>query len=162
VKVVSDASPLIAPARIGCLELLPALYGRVLIPNEVHSEVVVAGVGLPGSALIADASWIEVCSVNGAVTDAVLRTGLGFGEVSAVMLAKEVAAGLTLIDERRGRRYAKDEGLEVIGCVCILETLHRRGRLAELRDAYLRLLKQEFRIDRRTLKESLARLKLAP
>jgi hypothetical protein len=34
---------------------------------------------------------------------------------------------LILIDERRARRYAKEESLEVIGCVGILETLHRRG-----------------------------------
>jgi predicted nucleic acid-binding protein len=85
---------------------------------------------------------------------------LGAGEVSAVILAKEVAAGLSLIDERRARRYAKAEGLETIGCVGILETLHRRGLLADLRGAYMRLLNREFRIDKRTLQESLARLKL--
>jgi hypothetical protein len=42
VKAVSDASPLIAPARIDGLELLPKLYGRLLIPTEVNTEVTVA------------------------------------------------------------------------------------------------------------------------
>jgi len=164
VKVVSDASPLIALARIDCLELLPKLYGNILIPAEVYEEIVVAGAGLPGAGQITEARWIEVSPVNdaAAVAEAVRRTGLGAGEVSALVLAKEVAAGLTLLDERRARRYAKAEGLEVIGCVGILETLHRRGLLGDLRGAYARLLDREFRIDKRTLQESLARLKLAP
>lgn len=55
-KVVSDASPLIALARIDCLELLPKLYDRVLIPSEVYAEVAVAGAGLPGAGQIAEAS----------------------------------------------------------------------------------------------------------
>jgi predicted nucleic acid-binding protein len=55
VKVVSDASPLIALARIECLELLPKLYGRVLIPTEVYVEVAVAGAALPGARQIAGA-----------------------------------------------------------------------------------------------------------
>ena len=163
-KVVSDASPLIALARIDCLELLPKLYGRVPIPTEVYAEVTVAGTGLPGARQIAGANWIEIASVNdsAALEEARRRTGLGAGEVSAIILAKELAAGLTLIDERRARRFAKDEGLEVIGCVGILETLHRRGHLADLRDAFARLLHHEFRIDRRALNESLLRLNLPP
>lgn len=162
-KVVSDASPLIALARIDCLELLPKLYGSILISTEVYAETVIAGAGLPGAVQIAASEWIEVSAAGdaAAVAETVRRTGLGAGEVSAILLAKEVAAGLMLIDERRARRYAKGEGLEVIGCVGILETLHRRGLLADLRDAYARLLDREFRIDKRALQESLAKLKLS-
>jgi predicted nucleic acid-binding protein len=139
------------------------VYGKILISAEVYTEIVVAGAGLPGAGQIAKAKWIEVSpSDTGAVAEGVRRTGLGAGEVSTVILAKGVAAGLTLIDERRARQYAKGEGLEVIGCVGILETLHRRGLLADLRGAYARLLDHEFRIDKRALQESLVRLKLAP
>jgi predicted nucleic acid-binding protein len=56
VKVISDASPLIALARMDCLELLPKFYGLVLIPTEVYAEVTVAGAGLPGARQIAGAS----------------------------------------------------------------------------------------------------------
>jgi predicted nucleic acid-binding protein len=37
--VVSDSSPLIALAAVGYLELLQALYGRVMIPKAVRTEV---------------------------------------------------------------------------------------------------------------------------
>lgn len=43
--VVSNSSPLITLAQIGRLDLLPALYGSITIPREVHQEVVVAGLG---------------------------------------------------------------------------------------------------------------------
>lgn len=163
-KVVSDASPLIALARIDCLELLRKLYGRVLISTEVFDEVTVAGAGLPGARQVAGATWIEVTSVTdtAALEEARRRTGLGTGEVSAVVLAKELGAELALIDERRARRFAKDEGVDAIGCVGILETLYRHGHLTDLRDAFARLLHHEFRIDRRALNESLLRLNLPP
>jgi predicted nucleic acid-binding protein len=60
VTVVSNASPLIILARIGHLQLLADLYGRVVIPSEVHDEVVVAGRGRPGSEEAREASWIDV------------------------------------------------------------------------------------------------------
>jgi predicted nucleic acid-binding protein len=49
VIVVSDSSPLIALARIRRLNILTSLFDRILIPNEVHHEVTVAGRGLPGA-----------------------------------------------------------------------------------------------------------------
>ena len=163
-KVVPDASPLIALARIDCLELLPRLYRRIAISTEVYAEIVVGGAGLPGAKEIADARWIEVHSVSDtvAMAEAIRKTGLGAGEVSAVSLAREIGADLILIDERRARRYARAEGFDVIGCIGVLETLHRRGHLANLREAYIRLLDYGFRIDREALQQSLARLELPP
>jgi predicted nucleic acid-binding protein len=41
--VVSDASPLIILSKLGRLSLLTSLYDRVLIPQGVYQEAVVAG-----------------------------------------------------------------------------------------------------------------------
>ena len=65
-KVVSDASPLIALARIGHFDLLPKLYGIIVIPTEVYSEVVIAGAGLPGAKQTAAANWIQITAVRDA------------------------------------------------------------------------------------------------
>jgi predicted nucleic acid-binding protein len=48
VIVVSDSSPLITLARAQQLNLLREFYGQITIPDEVHSEVIIAGAGLPG------------------------------------------------------------------------------------------------------------------
>jgi hypothetical protein len=49
VRIVSNASPpLVNLARIGKLDLLRELYGKLLIPEAVWREVVVDGAGQPG------------------------------------------------------------------------------------------------------------------
>ena len=45
--VVSNSSPLIALSRIGRLDILASFYKRILVPAEVHHEVIVDGRGLP-------------------------------------------------------------------------------------------------------------------
>ena len=136
-EVVSDSSPLIILAHI-------------------------AGAGLPGDAQTAQADWIEVRPVKDArgIATAIVAVGLGAGELSAVFLARELKTGLVLIDERRARRYAREQGLAIIGCVGILEHLYAMGMLGDLRGAHGQMLQQKVRIDLQTLQLSLAKFKL--
>ncbi len=62
--VVSDSSPLISLARVGCIDLLPHLFPIVHIPTEVYDEIVIAGSGLPGANEVARAAWIQVSPVQ--------------------------------------------------------------------------------------------------
>jgi len=59
VSVVSNASPLINLARIDQLDLLPRLYGELLIPEAVWEEVVIEGAGQPGADEVKAATWIK-------------------------------------------------------------------------------------------------------
>jgi len=163
VKVVSNASPLVALARIGHLSSLHKLYETVHIPTEVYNEVVVGGAGMPGASAVSKAGWIQVTPVQDVVEleKAIVKTGLGTGELSAIFLAKQLAADLILMDERKGRRLALEEGLSVIGCIGILEELYRLGEIKDLRHIYQELLRQNVRIDSRTLQASLNQLGLA-
>jgi predicted nucleic acid-binding protein len=45
--VVSDTSPILNLARIGHLQLLPLLYGSVLIPSAVLEELTASKYDLP-------------------------------------------------------------------------------------------------------------------
>lgn len=56
--VVSDATPLIALAKIGQLRLLQELFGGILIPRMVYDEVVTNSSGRPGADEIRLAEWI--------------------------------------------------------------------------------------------------------
>ena len=162
--VVSDSSPLITFARIGCFDLLRDLFTEIHIPNEVYAEVVIMGEGLPGAVEVARSDWIEVRpaqNVRGTASS-VAKTGLGRGEISAIFLAKELSADLVLMEERRARRYAQAEGLAVVGCVGILESLFEHGYVKDLREIYQRLIQHKTRIDAQTLQHSLAKFKLGP
>jgi uncharacterized protein len=163
VKVVSNASPLITLARLGNLDSLQKLYLTVHIPEEVYNEIVVAGAGMPGAAAVAKAAWIRVSPVQDTegLAHEISRTRLGAGEVSAVLLAKEMRADLILMDESKGRKLDVAEGLTVAGCVGILEELYRQGDIGDLRHIYQELRLQKIRIDSRTLEASLKHFGLA-
>ena len=62
--VVSNATPLIALAKINHLHLLQRFFVTVLIPQAVHEEVVAAGVGRPGSREVRQADWIQLRTVS--------------------------------------------------------------------------------------------------
>jgi predicted nucleic acid-binding protein len=73
---VADAGPLIYLAAIGRIDLLHRLFGRVLVPRAVHDEIVIRGAGLPGSAEVAAAEWVEVASARRTdLVDALLGGG---------------------------------------------------------------------------------------
>ena len=54
-KVVVNATPLIALALVGQLDLLARLFDEVLVPPAVYHEVVVQGHNYPGAADLARA-----------------------------------------------------------------------------------------------------------
>jgi predicted nucleic acid-binding protein len=162
VIAVSDASPLIALSRIGCLELLPEIWQRLLVPTEVYEEVVISGADRPGAAEVANARWIESKSVQDRtlLASEIEKSNLGSGEVAVVWLARELNIDVVFIDERRARHYAQQSGLISIGSIGILEVLHRKGLIGDLRYRYQQLLQQEFRIDFEVLQSSLRKLGL--
>ncbi|MBL8222395.1 MAG: hypothetical protein JNL62_24370 [Bryobacterales bacterium] len=106
--VVSNASPLITLARANHLHNLHKLFGGIFVPSEVYSEIVVTGACRPGADVVAQSAWIHVRPVeNRAILEELIdSSGLGSGEISAVLLAKQLGADLLLLDERRPRRFA--------------------------------------------------------
>lgn len=156
---VSDASPLIALARIGRLNLIKSLFGRVLIPDAVYQEVVVSGAGLPGASEVRHAEWIETYSgADNAVSYlAAEYAGLGEGEAATIRLAKQLSADIAILDDAKARRVALAAGLTITGSIGLLELGFRRGLVKDLRAAYVDLLKQGIRFDLGLLRASLAK-----
>lgn len=58
--VVADASPLLHLSRIGRLDILPAVVGRVTVPARVWDELVRGGTRLDVVVSIQAADWIDV------------------------------------------------------------------------------------------------------
>ncbi|CAG0928861.1 hypothetical protein TFLX_01106 [Thermoflexales bacterium] len=125
--IVSDTSPLINLAAVGQLDLLRQLYDRVIIPQAIYDEIVIAGAGQPGAAEVKTASWIETRRVQNQALADVLKLELDRGEAEAVALALELKADLLLIDERKGRAIATRLGLVYIGLLGALVEAKRCG-----------------------------------
>jgi predicted nucleic acid-binding protein len=111
--VVADTTPLRYLVVIERQHLLPALYGRVLIPPAVADELNHENAPAVVRAwLAAQPSWLEIRRPIHALEPAV---DLDNGEQEAIALAEEVAADLLLIDEWDGRMEAERRHLRVVG-----------------------------------------------
>jgi predicted nucleic acid-binding protein len=163
VTVVVDSSPLVILAKLGCFDLLNRLFPRLYISTEVHREVVVAGAGLPGAPEVAKAEWVEVKKLQNQadLLAAQEKYPLGVGELSTILLGKELHANAVLLDDYNARKFATAEGLQVRGSVGLLETFHLRGHLTDLRAAFRQLLVHSY-IDQRLLDLRLRALGLPP
>lgn len=128
--VVSDATPLIALAAVHRLDVLPALYGEVVVPDAVYEEVVVRGAGEPGADEVRAASWIRRETVPPPSPE--LLEEIDRGEAEAITLALSRRADRVLMDERRGRRVAEAHGLSVTGTLGVLIEATRRGLVPDL------------------------------
>jgi len=63
-QVVVNATPLIALALIGKLDLLQQLYGQVIVPSAVEAEVFAGGPRGIGSIEIQEATWLHTVSLQ--------------------------------------------------------------------------------------------------
>jgi uncharacterized protein len=164
VKVVADASPLIALDSIGQFDLLHKLFERIIISSEVYAEVVIAGSGLPGSQATSQAAWIEIQPIKNktALVTVQTRSALDIGELSTLVLATEIEADLVLMDDLAGRKLVRKEGFRVQGTVGILEASFVRNHLGDLREAFGKLLEKGVYLDREFLNSRLKALTLPP
>jgi len=140
--VVSDTTPVNYLLLIGEIDLLQQLFGRVLLPQAVVTELLHPDAPFLVSAWAASLpAWIEVktiIEVDPAYTLASLH--LGPGEQEALTLAKQEKAGLIILDERRARNVAQLDGLTVTGTLGIIEMAAKQG-LVDLNNALTALQK---------------------
>jgi len=148
--VVSNTSPLNYLVLIDHQEILPALFGHVLIPEAVWHELRSPAAPQPVKAFLETwPSWLERRIVSQAPQD---LQQLDPGEQEAIALAQSVGASLVLLDEKKGRRAARDLGFVVTGTLGVLDLAARRG-LVDLADALKRLERTTFRTTPRLLRQ---------
>jgi predicted nucleic acid-binding protein len=151
--VLTDASPLIALARVEGLAWLHTLFGVVWWPAEVRAEVL-TGRGLPGEQAIAEAEaagWLCLAAAAPARPD---LPDLDEGEAACIRIAiahQAAAAGaaataLLLMDERAGRQIAVEHGLRVAGTAAVIGMAKSRGLVSSAREVFARLHATDFRI----------------
>ena len=125
--IVSNASPLIALARIGQLDLLHQLYNDIIIPEAVWHEVVEEGTNQPGAEVVSSAAWIVQRAVTNRPLVQALQQELDAGEAEAIALAVEIGSALLLMDERLGRDTARHFGIRYTGVLGILIEAKQKG-----------------------------------
>lgn len=153
--VISDTSPINYLVLIDEIELLPTLFGAIIIPQAVLSELQRDKAPQKVEVWLAtNPTWLELRTAS--AID--LTITLGAGECEAISLAKEINADLVLIDDRKARQAAIERGLQVAGTLNILELASIKN-LIELREAFDKLQQTNFRVAQTLLDEFLEREK---
>ena len=117
--VIADATPLNYLVLIDAADLLPHLFGQVLIPPAVFAELKDPGAPSSVRAWLANApSWLQIQIVHSSPDPGL--DYLDAGEREAIALAEELKADLILVDENDARREAARRKLPFIGTLGIL------------------------------------------
>jgi len=149
--VVADSSPLIVLFKIGCINVLPSLFGTIMAPPAVFGELQNPQRDPGASAYFsAKPAWMVVA----APLQAISVQGLHPGETEAIALAKERAADLLLVDDRRAFRYAVAQNINAIGTIRLLE-LAAEQSLVDLAASFDALKRVNFWVDHRLLDQRL-------
>ena len=158
-EVISDAGPLIALARIGEIDLLRRMYGWVVVPPAVCSELAIDS-SRPGAKVLAGmfaAGWIAVEAVVDSRVRSELDQLLGPGEAEAIALAEQEEPSFLLIDDARGRRTARLRGVPVVGVAGVLLAAKSRGEIAAVGPVLERLSDAGYRLSPRLVAATLDR-----
>jgi predicted nucleic acid-binding protein len=83
-------------------------------------------------------TWIEVRPLANPPSRA-LSDRLDPGEVEVITLALEIGADLVLMDERKGMKVVREQGLNGLGSVGVLLLAKRNGLLAEVKPHLLQM-----------------------
>ncbi|CUU10469.1 Predicted nucleic acid-binding protein, contains PIN domain [Armatimonadetes bacterium GBS] len=130
---VANSTCLIGLERAGWLHLLPSLFEPLVIPPKVQEEF---GVYY---------DWLIVqVPLNQAAVEAA-RTTVDDGEAEAIVLAQEKGWRL-IIDDKKARAYARQQGVRVIGTLGVLLRAKQEGFVPAVKPLVEALQSTGFRI----------------
>ncbi|SMC08401.1 DUF3368 domain-containing protein [Nitratiruptor tergarcus] len=149
--VVSDSTTLIILFDLNRLDLLQNLFQKIYIPNKVHEEITYKeDISIP--------EFIEIVEVDKSEILKYLEFYLDEGESEAISLALERELPL-IIDEKKGRKIAKNLGIKIVGLLGIIYLNIQKGFITkkEAKELLETAVKNGYRISEKLIKEVLER-----
>ena len=141
--VIADTSCFILLDNIGELDLLKALFGRVITTPTIAQEF---GADLP--------EWIEIKLVSDTQLQSTLDVDVG--EASAIALALESGPSLVILDDDKARKLAKRLNLNITGSLGVLLRAKREGIIPSIKPIIEKIQQTNFRYSQKVLAEILS------
>lgn len=138
--VIVNTSPLFYLHRIKQLHILQKLYGSIVVPEAVVSELEEGkklGEDVPK---IGDFDWITVKTVT-IPSFIKIIPDLGQGEAEVVALGCVESNPLLIIDDALARRIAKLQAFKITGTAGVLLRAKKEGYITEIK-ATIEILKE--------------------
>jgi predicted nucleic acid-binding protein len=133
--IISDTSCLILLDKIGELSILNKLFGVITTTSEVAIEF---GQPLP--------SWFEIREPADKNYQAIIEASVDKGEASAIALAIELDDCLLIIDDLKGRKFASQLGLAIIGTIGVIVDAKLAGVIPSVKPILSKIKSTNFRI----------------
>ncbi len=134
--IVVDTTVLSNLARANRMDILQGFHTQVIIPSQVHEEVlkgIAAGYGfLQKADKIVEADWVKLTVLEGKRERTLFRDLLevvGYGEAAGIAIAKERNL-VFFSDDRKARRVAREQGVTVSGTLGMLKLLVEERKLS--------------------------------
>ena len=133
--IVSDTSCIGYLLQINCLNLLQIIYGEIIIPESVNTEILNLEIKGHNLSEFNSATWIKIYQVKDISNVQQYQSILDKGELQAISLAIDLSADLLIIDEKLGRIVATSMGFDITGMVGILITAKNKNLIPSVKDA---------------------------
>ena len=140
--VIADTSCFILLDNIGELELLKALFGRVITTSVIAQEF---GAELP--------EWVEIRTVSNIQFQSTLDVDAG--EASAISLALESGPSLVILDDDKARQLAKRLNLNITGSLGVILRARKEGIIPSIKPIIEKIQQTNFRYSKKVLAEIL-------
>ena len=152
--VIADTGPINYLILIGHIDILPALFQKVILPAVVGDELKHQKAPAAVQQWIANPpAWAEVHVTRHAHDPAMEK--LDAGEEDAIALAIELHADLILMDDRDGVFVARSKGFRVAGTLGVLALASAHG-LLNLVEAFDRIKRTSFHYRQEIMDQFLA------
>jgi uncharacterized protein len=132
--VVADTSVISNLALIGGAKFLPAIYGRVIVPDQVWRELSQGAELHERMRFLRHVDWLEVRAAAHSQVLRELSKEIDQGEAEAIALALELKADILLVDDATGRAAAMRYGLQIIGLLGVLIRAKEKGLIDHVSD----------------------------
>ena len=125
--VITNTTPLINFAEVGCPDLLRELFGEITVPPAVIAELHAKAERFPLAAAATSAPFIRVASPVSRLRIEEFRRELHAGEAECLALGLEEPDSLLLLDDVAARTIALRQRLHVTGTIGCLRLAKDRG-----------------------------------
>lgn len=133
--IIADTSCLILLEKIEELPLLHQLYNEVCITEEIAHEF---GSNLP--------TWIKIVDASDKKYQKIIEASVDIGEASAIAFAIEQEDCLLIMDDFKGRKFAKQLGINVTGSLGVILHAKQLGIIQSIKNVLEKVNSTNFRL----------------
>lgn len=145
--LVCDTTVLLYLGRIEQIDLLPALFAPIYVPDSIVLELDMGRLLRSDTVDPRELSWARPVAVPQGLVAALPANRLGAGERAVIGYAHAHRGHAVGVDDLQARRLAERLGIMVVGTLGILLRAKRASLLRAVRPLIHALVTQGFRLD---------------